>query len=124
MTTLLAEPARTDTVIGRTVAVKILTEQGCADPEAKARFLQEARMAGNIQHENIIQIRDFGVTEQNLLFYTMDFFPGRSLKKLIETEGALQPIPLGPSLLVALDERRRERFLQTWRRLVSDGTAP
>ena len=40
-----------------------------------------------------------------------------------KTEGALQPIPLGPSLLVALDERRRERFLQTWRRLVSDGTA-
>lgn len=36
-------------------------------------------------------------------------------------EGALQPIPLGPSLLVALDDRRRERFLQTWRRLVSDG---
>src|SRR5262245_63311521 len=49
-----------DTVLGRTVAVKILTEQGCADPEAKARFLQEARMAGNIQHENIIQIFDFG----------------------------------------------------------------
>ncbi|WP_221938962.1 extracellular solute-binding protein [Mycobacterium sp. KBS0706] len=41
-----------------------------------------------------------------------------------KTEGALQPIPLGPSLLVALDERRRERFLQTWRRLVSDGTEP
>jgi two-component system sensor histidine kinase TctE len=41
-----------------------------------------------------------------------------------KTEGALQPIPLGPSLLVALDERRRERFLETWRRLVSDGTAP
>lgn len=38
------------------------------------------------------------------------------------TEGALQPIPLGPSLLVALDERRRERFLETWRRLVSGDT--
>ena len=56
--------AREDTVIGRTVAVKILTEQGCADPEAKARFLQEARMAGNIQHENIIQIFDFGEEER------------------------------------------------------------
>ncbi|MGK9233693.1 extracellular solute-binding protein [Inquilinus limosus] len=39
-----------------------------------------------------------------------------------KAEGALQPIPLGPSLLVALDERRRDRFLETWRRLVSDGT--
>ncbi|MFE0756537.1 extracellular solute-binding protein [Inquilinus sp. NPDC058860] len=41
-----------------------------------------------------------------------------------KAEGALQPIPLGPSLLVALDERRRERFLETWRRLVSDGPDP
>src|ERR1039457_945868 len=39
-----------DTVIGRTVAVKILTEEGCADPDAKARFLQEARLSGNIEH--------------------------------------------------------------------------
>jgi len=44
-----------DTMIGRTVAVKILTEQACKDPEAKARFLQEARVAGNISHDNIIR---------------------------------------------------------------------
>ena len=42
-----------DTVIGRTVAVKILTEAGCQDEEAKARFLAEARMAGNITHDNV-----------------------------------------------------------------------
>src|SRR5438270_728977 len=32
-----------DTVIGRTVAVKILTDAGCQDAEAKERFLAEAR---------------------------------------------------------------------------------
>src|SRR5436190_10949896 len=67
-----------DTVIGRTVAVKILTEQGCADPEAKARFLQEARMAGNIQHENIIQIFDFG-EEEGRPFMVMEFLVGQDL---------------------------------------------
>ena len=30
-----------DTVIGRTVALKILTEQGCEDTEAKERFLAD-----------------------------------------------------------------------------------
>jgi serine/threonine protein kinase len=49
-----------DTVIGRTVAVKILTPEGCADSETKERFLQEARMTGNISHDNIISIYDFG----------------------------------------------------------------
>ena len=49
-----------DTVLGRTVAVKILTEQGCSDAEAKARFLQEARVASSIVHENIMNVFDFG----------------------------------------------------------------
>src|SRR5215471_16797349 len=49
-----------DTVIGRTVAVKILTEKGCEDPEVKERFLAEARMAGNLTHDNILSIYDFG----------------------------------------------------------------
>ena len=52
-----------DTVIGRTVAVKILTEEGCADEEVKSRFLQEARLAGNVTHDNIISIYDFGEDE-------------------------------------------------------------
>lgn len=73
-----------DTVIGRTVALKILTEQGCADPEAKARFLQEARMAGNIQHENIIQIFDFG-EEDGKPFMVMEFLVGQDLKDAIKT---------------------------------------
>src|SRR5688572_24383474 len=74
-----------DTVIGRTVAVKILTEQGCADPEAKARFLQEARMAGNIQHENIIQIFDFG-EEEGRPFMVMEFLVGQDLRDAIKAE--------------------------------------
>ncbi len=74
-----------DTVIGRTVAVKILTEQGCADPEAKARFLQEARMAGNIQHDNIIQIFDFG-EEEGRPFMVMEFLVGQDLRDAIKAE--------------------------------------
>lgn len=36
------------------------------------------------------------------------------------TEGVIQPIHLGPSLLVGLDRSRRDRFLETWRRLVTE----
>ena len=73
----------TDSVIGRTVAVKILTEQGCADPEAKARFLQEARMAGNIQHDNIINIYDFG-EEAGRPFMVMEYLVGQDLRDAIK----------------------------------------
>jgi serine/threonine-protein kinase len=73
-----------DTVIGRTVAVKILTEQGCADPEAKERFLHEARMAGNIQHENIISIYDYG-EEQGRPFMVMEFLVGHDLREALRS---------------------------------------
>jgi two-component system sensor histidine kinase TctE len=34
-------------------------------------------------------------------------------------KGVIQPIPLGPALLVSLDQQRRKRFLDTWGEIVS-----
>lgn len=73
----------TDTVLGRTVAVKILTESGCSDPETKARFLQEARTAGSFAHDNIISVFDFG-EEQGRPFIIMEFLRGQSLRDAIK----------------------------------------
>jgi eukaryotic-like serine/threonine-protein kinase len=73
-----------DTVIGRTVAVKILTEAGCQDPEAKARFLAEARMAGNLVHDNILSIYDFGADEQGRPFMVMELLRGEDLRHAIK----------------------------------------
>ncbi|HXI41839.1 MAG TPA: bifunctional serine/threonine-protein kinase/formylglycine-generating enzyme family protein [Bryobacteraceae bacterium] len=73
-----------DTVIGRTVAVKILTEEGCADEEAKSRFLQEARLAGNVTHDNIISIYDFGEDADGRPFMVMEFLKGQDLKHAIK----------------------------------------
>lgn len=72
-----------DTVIGRTVAVKILTPQGCADAEAKARFLLEAQMSGNVEHDNIIKIFDYG-EEQGRPFIVMEFLVGQDLRDAIK----------------------------------------
>ncbi|WP_240232299.1 extracellular solute-binding protein [Devosia lacusdianchii] len=33
--------------------------------------------------------------------------------------GVIQPIPLGPALMVSLDQQRRKRFLDTWSEIVS-----
>jgi formylglycine-generating enzyme required for sulfatase activity len=73
-----------DTVIGRTVAVKILTEAGCEDAEAKARFLAEARMAGNISHENVLSIYDFGEDDQHHPFMVMEFLRGEDLRHALK----------------------------------------
>ncbi|HEX5432563.1 MAG TPA: serine/threonine-protein kinase, partial [Bryobacteraceae bacterium] len=71
-----------DTVIERPVVVKILTGEGCADPDAKARFLQEARVAGNIQHENIVSVFDFGEFGGRP-YIVMEYLKGHDLRQAI-----------------------------------------
>ena len=75
-----------DTVLGRRVAVKILTEAAMADSEAKARFLQEARLASNMRHENIISIYDFG-EDHGRPFMVMEFVEGETLRDSIKHAG-------------------------------------
>jgi len=65
------------------VAVKVLTESGMSDPEAKARFLLEARMASNINHENIISVYDFG-EDRGRPFIVMEYLEGESLRDAIK----------------------------------------
>ncbi len=72
-----------DSVLGRRVALKILTDAGTADAEAKARFLLEARMASSINHENIISVYDFG-EDQGRPFLVMEFLEGESLRDAIK----------------------------------------
>ena len=72
----------TDTVLGRTVAFKILTEAGLADQEAHTRFLAEARLTGSLAHENIIGFYDYG-ENAGRPFLVMEYFDGESLREAI-----------------------------------------
>jgi formylglycine-generating enzyme required for sulfatase activity/predicted Ser/Thr protein kinase len=72
-----------DSLIGRTVAVKILTDSGAADPDTKARFIREAQLAGNVIHDNIIRVYDFG-EESGRLFMVMEFLEGQDLNDAIK----------------------------------------
>ena len=99
-----------DTVIGRTVAVKILTEEGCADPDAKARFLQEARLSGNIEHENVISIYDFGEDERHRPFMVMEFLRGVDLRHAIR-DGQLGSLPA--RLRIALQVARALGYIHS-----------
>lgn len=68
-----------DTVIGRQVAVKVLTDEACRDTEAKERFVHEARMSGAIQHDHIVTIHDYG-EEQGRPYIVMEYLRGRDLR--------------------------------------------
>lgn len=74
-----------DTVLGRTVAVKILTPEGIADDDTRARFLQEAKVSAGLVHDHVIRIFDYG-EEQGWPFIVMEFLVGSDLKHAIRNQ--------------------------------------
>src|ERR1700691_1034359 len=98
-----------DSVLGRRVAVKILTDAGVQDTETKARFLQEARTASNISHENIINVFDFG-EDQGRPFIVMEFLEGESLRDAIK-RGHLGDFP--SRLRIVLQVARAIDYIHT-----------
>src|SRR5689334_3034151 len=101
-----------DTIIGRTVAVKILTEEAARDQEARERFLDEARLAAKVTHENVISIYAGGADPQMGLFMVMEFLQGEDLRQAIKAghTGDLQT-----KLKIALQTARALEFIHTHR---------
>ncbi len=75
-----------DTKLKRFVALKFLPPELTRDPEAKARFIREARSASALQHQNICTIHDIDETEDGQLFIVMDYYEGETLHDKISKE--------------------------------------
>lgn len=78
----------TDTVIGRTVAIKILKEEYFGDPGFRERFRAEARHAALVNHEGIANVFDYGEEEGNA-YLVMELVPGEALSTILEREKVL-----------------------------------
>jgi serine/threonine protein kinase len=79
------------TLIGKRVAIKILLDKYAQKESVIARLQQEARLASSIGHPNIVDITDFGKTEDGRTFVVMEYLDGESLAQLIGREGPLAP---------------------------------
>ena len=67
-----------DEELHRPVAVKVLAEHLGDDETFRARFLREARLAGRLSHQNIVQVYDAGETDGRP-FIVMEYVPGGTL---------------------------------------------
>jgi len=74
-----------DKVLKRKVAVKAILKDCSLNPEAKVRFLREARILSGLVHPNICRIHDYLETEkENLLI--LELIRGKSLKEIDGTK--------------------------------------
>lgn len=77
-----------DSVIGRTVAIKILKDEYMGDPGFRERFRAEARHAALVNHEGIANVFDFG-EEEGSAYLVMELVPGQALSSILEREKIL-----------------------------------
>lgn len=76
------------TLMGRTVALKLLHSHLSTNENYLMRFQREARIASKLTHPNAITLYDFGI-EQETPFLVLEFVQGRTLKEILSEEGAL-----------------------------------
>jgi serine/threonine protein kinase/Flp pilus assembly protein TadD len=72
-----------DTKLHRTVALKFLPQEFTRDDSAKKRFINEARAASSLQHNNVCNIHDIDETEDGQIFICMDCYDGKTLREII-----------------------------------------
>ncbi len=77
--------------IGKSVAVKILRRQFSGDKQLVERFRREARAASRVGHPHIIEVTDFGTTEDGCAYFVMEHLEGLDLADVLVREGALEP---------------------------------
>ena len=76
---------------GKRVAIKMMSRELAAHPEALARFRREVKVTTELAHPNIVDVFDFGAAETGEPYLVMEYLEGEDLEQRLEREG---PVPL------------------------------
>lgn len=87
-----------DVRLNRSVALKFLTPDLTRDPQAKERFMNEARAASSFDHPNICTVYEIGEAEDGQWFIAMPCYEGETLKERIDRG----PLPIEEAAKIAL----------------------
>ncbi len=102
-----------DTILNRTVAIKVLHSQLATQKDFIERLRREAQAAANLNHPNIVNIHDWG-SEDDTYFIVMEYIEGKTLKEIIEAEAPFPPeraISIATKVCSALDFAHRRDII-------------
>jgi serine/threonine protein kinase len=94
--------ARAASAVGleRYVVLKRVLRERASDASFIRMFLDEARLAAQLQHPNIAQVYDIGKLGDSY-FFTMEYVHGETVRALLHRSHALRrPIPIGTVLTI------------------------
>lgn len=87
----------THTRLGKTYAVKVLTEGRADRPDAVERFLREAKSATRIEHDHIVKVVNFDEHDEHGVFLVMELLEGEDLADRLERG----PLPIDEAVDIA-----------------------
>ncbi len=71
-----------DLTLARDIAIKIMHPAIARQPELQARFRREAQTAAQLNHPGIVQVYDYGQSD-DLLYIIMEYVPGDNLQRIL-----------------------------------------
>ncbi|MEI8255990.1 MAG: protein kinase, partial [Deltaproteobacteria bacterium] len=75
--------------VGRTVAIKVLRHDLARSTEAVVRFHREAKAAASIGSAHIVEVFDFGYSDEGDAYIAMELLEGEDLGRVVRREGKL-----------------------------------
>ncbi len=78
-------------LIGKQVAIKVLSKRHSDDPTVVSRFVGEARAVNEINHSHIVDVFGFGRLPDGRFYYVMELLDGEPLDRLIARQRWLTP---------------------------------
>src|SRR5690606_2764457 len=76
-------------LLKRPCAVKVIRKDREDDASTISRFQNEVQATAQLTHPNTVEIYDYGVTDNGMFFYAMEFLPGMSAQELVDRAGPL-----------------------------------
>src|SRR3954468_23362347 len=83
-----------DTMLNRTVAVKVLSHEQSGDEETLRRFQNEAQSAARLDHQNISRVFYVG-EDRGWHYIVFEFIEGSNLREVVSQQG---PLPLSSAI--------------------------
>ena len=93
-----------DATLLREVAIKRLRDDLCGEPETMQRFVEEARITGQLDHPNIVPVHELARDADGGIFFSMKLVEGSTLEQVLDRAGEerLAPATLREHLQIFL----------------------
>ena len=97
-----------DRAVDAVVALKILTPRfGVYEAKIESRFRREAKLASQLTSPHTVRVREWGKSDDGLLYMAAELVDGEPLSRLLRRKGCLSPrlaVHIAQQVLIALSE--------------------